>query len=170
MNVWNESGEATENWYYVNNGTVEGTIQGKSSGEWELELCFCKKGEERRVWCLKAEIAVGGNNLERCKQKASPKLYFSMKALFKLYSRENIEVFVLLIMSDKSEKWFSSNSEFSIRLEHSLFTGQTISQALNNFYNLIGAIELWAGFYRGGQNFPEKQQPRMLEEKESPEG
>ena len=113
---------------------------------------------------------MGGNNLERCKRKAGPELYFSMKSFFKVYSRENIEVFALLIMSDKSEEWFSSNSEFSLRHEHSSFTGQTISQALNNLYNLIGAIELQAGFYRGGQNFPEKQQPQMLEEKEFPEG
>ena len=115
------------------------------------------------------ETAVGGNNLERCKRKASPELYFSMKSFFKVYSRENTEVFALLIMSDKSEEWFSSNSEFSLRHEHSSFTGQTISQALNNLYNLIGAIELRAGFYRGGQNFPEKQQPQMLEEKEFPD-
>lgn len=160
-NVWNESGEATENWCYVHDGTVEGTIQGRRSSEWGLDLCLINmRGQS--VWCLKAETAVGGNNLERCKRKASPQLYFSMKAFFKFYSRENIEVFALLIMSDKSEEWFSSNSEFSLRHEHSLFTGQTTSQALNHLYSLIRAIELWACFYRGGQNFPEKQQPQML--------
>lgn len=47
---------------------------------------------------------MGGNNLERCKRKASPELYFSMKSFFKVYSRENIQVFALLIMSDKSEE------------------------------------------------------------------
>lgn len=62
-----------------------------------------------------------GSNLERSKGKACPKLYFSMKDLFKVYSRKNIEGFALLIKSNKSQERFSSSSEFSLRHEHSLF-------------------------------------------------
>lgn len=60
----------------------------------------------RGKMCLmpRSKRAVGGNHLERSKGKADDKLYFSMKGLYKIYSRKNIRVFVLLVMSNKSQE------------------------------------------------------------------
>lgn len=111
--------------------------------------------EERGVWCPKAERAVGGNNPEGSRGKAHLKLYFSMKGLFKIYSRKNVEVIALLVISNKSQESFSLSSEFSLR--HKTFIIYWVRLHSRQWEILLPhrTIEIW-GFYRVGLKCPRR--------------
>lgn len=75
---------------------------------------------------------MGGNHLER-ERETLFQLYFSMKGLFKIYSRRNIEMFALLVMSDNSQESFFLSLEFNLRHEHSVFIGPDYVPGFESF-------------------------------------